>query len=204
MRSIVIVAAAAAALLAVGCGNSGRLEGELAAANARIGSLDSTVTGTQTELMSTRQRADSLAKALRTSLAAVDSLSGATDRLSNRLYATRTRLEKSLDSLRGVLQAAEELTASLDTRLNDAQADIGALQQRADGLGSERDNLQIERDSLFAFVDAVRPWYDYYRSQSQRNWLKKLFGAGNAEKPNDPEPSFDVTPPAPDLEAQQP
>lgn len=204
MRSIVIVVVVAAALTAVGCGDSGRLENELATANAQIGSLDSTLSGTQTELMSTRQRADSLARALRTSLAAVDSLSTSTGRLSDRLYATRTRCEKSLDSLRGVVQTAEEQAEGLGTRLQDAEAQIAALEQQTEGLGSERDDLRRERDSLFTFVDEVRPWYDYYRQEAQRNWLKKLFGAGNAEKPDSPEPSFEVTPPPVDLEAQRP
>jgi exonuclease VII small subunit len=86
------------------------------------------------------------------------------------------RRDATLDSLNREYQTQM-------TNLRDVQGQLAGTQQTLTAVTNQR-------DSVYAFVDQLRPWYDYYKKDSGRNWAKKLFGAGRAKKPTKPEPEF--------------
>lgn len=204
MRTVVIVIVIAATLMAVGCGDTENLENQLATANTQVNTLDSALTATQSTLSLMVRRADSLQDVVQAEHAAFDSVSSSlksafarAGRAEQNLHAQRRRYETTIDSLNGINDMNQEQISNLLAQVQNGEAQVALLQEDNNG-------LTRQRDSVYAFMDRVQPWYDYYKHESQRNWLKKLFGAGNAGKPEVTEPEFNSTPPPVDLEAHRP
>ena len=204
MRTVVIVIAIAATLMAVGCGNTENLQNQLATANTQVQTLDSALTATQGQLSTTIRRADSLRETLAAEHAAFDSVSNSLESAYARaghaertLHAERRRFQTTIDSLQGANDMNADQISRLLAQVQNGEAQVALLQD-------ENNGLTRERDSVYAFMDRVEPWYDYYKHQSHRNWLKKLFGAGHSVKPDVTEPEFKSAPPAVDLEAKRP
>lgn len=204
MHKPIVVAGAVALLVLVGCNaKEKRLEGELSLATARIAELEKTVTqaGMRADsLANTLSQSEAQAKRVSDSLAEAEAkLHEATvkaQRVEARLQTERAANRRTVDSLHqvrmtleGQVKERETMVQSLETQLTVAQ--------------TEADRMRAQKDSLLAFIDDVRPWYDYYKKDSGRNWVKKLFGAGRAKKPTTPEPVFQPRV-EPDLEAERP
>ena len=204
MHKAIVAVSMATLILAAGCNTEEkRLEGELTLANSRIAEL-------QTTIQQTGQRADSLsgtltlaeqnAKRIRDSLdKSREELSDAVvkaQRVEARLQNERNMHRKSVDSL-------NQVRVTLEGTVAEREATIGGLEAQLTLTQAEADRLKGQKDSLLAFVDDLKPWYDYYKKDSGRNWAKKLFGAGRAKKPTTPEPVFQPRV-EPDLEAQKP
>ena len=194
----------AVGLLIVGCGDQERLESELATANTKITTLDSTLVEALVAENQVIQRADNLALTLESTQTERDNLAASLqsaenrgDRLQQEIKTARVRHERALDSLWGINSALVLDVDRWAQQLENAEITIANLEQRAN-------RFRLERDSVYAFVDDLRPWFDYYKHESRRNWFKKLFAAGDATKPGDPEPSFESTGPSVELEAQRP
>lgn len=203
MRTAVITAVLATALIAAGCGDRERLENELASANARLTEMDSTLAMSHTATNEASRRADSLSRSLRTSEASRDSLAESlksaksrAGRLEGELKSARAQFARTVDSLNGQNTVLMQQVRDWEAQMQNAEAQIASLQEQSAG-------YMRERDSLYAFVDDVKPWYDYYKQESRRNWLKKIFGAGRGKKPVDAEPVF-AAPTARDFEAHRP
>ncbi len=204
MRTILITVFALAAFLALGCGDTENLETQLSATENRAAELDRLLTETQNDLTEVNERAQefkqSLAKvhdereALKTSL---DNANAQVTDLKIDLREAKDMREHMVDSLRAVVVSVESDRRTCYTELASAESRIKASERRIN-------DLTNTRDSLFAFIDEVEPWFAYYKNEAQRNWLKKLFGAGDMAKPEVPEPSFDIESPPADLEAVRP
>ena len=170
-----------------------RLEGELTKAHGQITELEGT-------LAQSHASTDSLADSLRSVVAAIerarmnsDSLeksyrvvAAKSNRLEKDLKTARTEFEKSLDSLQGIKYALDSTVRTQQLKIQGAETQVASLQQ---------DILRVsgEKDSVYAVIDRVRPWLDYYKQESKRNWFKKIFGAGRAKKPQAPEPPLTPT-----------
>jgi chromosome segregation ATPase len=191
MRIIKATALAAAVILfAAGCGEKARLEGELAKA-------DSTVVDLQTSLQQANVTADHKVDSLGREIAKVRvdrdsldaSLKNATahaGKLAGDLRVARKQLKQAGDDLARRDATLDSLNREYQTQmtnLRDVQGQLAGTQQTLTAVTNQR-------DSVYAFVDQLRPWYDYYKKDSGRNWAKKLFGAGRAKKPTKPEPEF--------------
>lgn len=201
MRSTVIVVAIAG-LLAVGCGTGEkkRLEGELAQSQSRVTELEQSVAqsttaadslrSTLTQIQQQNQRMnDSLDEALH---AAVTK----SQRLQASLQSARDQYRKSVDSLNQVNTGLMDSVRSQLTRITGLESQLTTVQ-------ADLDKTRGQRDNLLAFNDQMRPWFDYYKKEAGRNWLKKVFGAGRGQKPTTTEPAFPSAIPA-DLEAANP
>lgn len=201
MRQIWITVFALAAFLALGCGDTGNLETQLTAAENRAAELDSVLTETQAQLTETADRTEdykqSLAEvrdereALKTSL---DNAKAEVTDLEFALREARDMRQYMVDSLTAVVASVDADRRTCYTELASAESRIKASERRIN-------ELTNTRDSLFAFMDDVKPWYAYYKHEAQRNWLKKLFSAGDRDQPDVPEPSFEAEGPPADLEA---
>ncbi|MBD3299554.1 MAG: hypothetical protein GF341_12925 [candidate division Zixibacteria bacterium] len=204
MRTILITVFALAAFLALGCGDTENLETQLTATENRAAELDSMLTETQAELTDATDRAEdfkqSLAEvhdereALKTSL---DNANAEVADLKIDLRGARDMRRYMVDSLKAVVASVDADRRTCYTELTSAESRIKASERRIN-------ELTNTRDSLFAFMDDVEPWYAHYKHEAQRNWLKKLFSAGDMEQPDVPEPSFDADTPPADLEAARP
>jgi hypothetical protein len=204
MRTITIITVVAVSLVVMGCGNGEQLEADLANANAKVTVLDSTLTATQIDLRNARTQAADLERSLqatqgeRDSLAELNASTAArAGRLRAELGAARERYQRSMDSL-----SAHNAALRLDIDRWKSEMEVANMQIRA----TERhaNDLIRTRDSLYAFVDAVYPWYQYYKHEAGRNWAKKLFGAGRADTPSKAEPVFGSEGTGQELEALQP
>jgi hypothetical protein len=109
----------------------------------------------------------------------------------------RVAYQQATDSLQGVNEALTIDINTLKSELDNSQIRIVASERRTN-------DLIRARDSVYAFVDELRPWYDYYKHEAQRNWLKKLFKAGDVPRPDGSEPSFDGDATSTQLEALKP
>jgi chromosome segregation ATPase len=190
MRATIIGVVVLIAFTAGGCGERKRLEGELTQAKVQIQALDST-------LAQAKSNTDNLTDSLRTVGAAIqqarrqsDSLersyqivTAKTRKLEKTLKSARADYQKSLDSLQTVRLALESTIQTQKTKLDDAETQLTNLQQ-------DIDRVSEQKDSVYAVINRVRPWLDYYRQEAGRSWIKKLFGAGRAAKPTMPEPSL--------------
>ncbi|MBI5868022.1 MAG: hypothetical protein HZB43_06990 [candidate division Zixibacteria bacterium] len=193
MRSTIIGLAVLLALTTSGCGEKKRLEGELTKAHGQITELEGS-------LAQSHASTDSLADSLRSVVVSIERTRLKSDSLekSYRLVAAKSKqlqkdlkiaraeFEKSLDSLQGIKYALDTTVRSQQFRIQGAETQVASLQQ---------DILRVsgEKDSVYAVIDRVRPWLDYYKQESKRNWFKKLFGAGRAKKPQAPEPPLTPT-----------
>jgi len=203
MRSMMIITVAAVALIAVGCSQAD-LETELATTKAEMASLDSTLTATQAELNTSMARNDSLQQSLHLVENELDSVTESyesaaarANRLTAKLQEARTQYQATVDSL-------EAVTLTQETELDRWKTELENVKMRVTATERQKNDLIRTRDSLYAFIDDVQPWYDYYKNEARRNWLKKLFGAGDAEKPETTEPTFMPTETPEDLEAMRP
>jgi len=204
MKALGIAAIILATLVVSGCGVTERLESELAAANARIQTLDSTLTDLRgsyllesAQVYNLTQSVDALESRrgeLQASLAKAEARVG---RLNADMRKARVEFELALDSLRAEYVALEIDRDALKGELDNDRIRIVASER-------QKNELMRTRDSLYAWVDDVRPWYDYYKHESRRNWLKKLFSADDAARPAGAEPTFATPAPATELEAQRP
>ena len=192
MRTLYAPIIAVAGLLAIGCGNSKQLEADLAAANTRAQELDSMLTVTQNQFQAEKEKSAEYQLALASAQekhedlnSSLNSANAQVKKLQSNLTQARAECTKALDSLNVVKMAVQSDLKTCETDLTDTQMRLETSELHA---GS----LMQTRDSLFGFVDDVRPWYGYYKQESHRNWLKKLFGAGRAKKPEKAEPSFDT------------
>jgi septal ring factor EnvC (AmiA/AmiB activator) len=183
-----ILTVAAVALLALGCGDSDRLESELTAANTRIATLDSALANAQQDLKDAVVHAENLKESLAATRSERDDLAEYlkserqhVNRLDGELQAVRARYATSMDSL-----AAEKFALQIDLDRWKAEVEHSSMVN----LAAERKIIAVEqaRDSLSEFVEAVRPWYDYYSHEAGRGWPAKLFGADKADAPGTAEP----------------
>ncbi|GAB4322736.1 MAG: hypothetical protein Kow0074_14550 [Candidatus Zixiibacteriota bacterium] len=193
-----------AGLLAIGCGDSQRLVDELAATNNRAAELDSMLTETQSQLTAASERAQEFKSLLAEARDERDALTSELATAKSRVTALKSELrrantahQKMADSLKAVAESVTMDLRTCQTELASAESRIVASERRIN-------SLIRTRDSLYVFVDEVKPWYDYYRHEARRNWLKKLLGAGDAQKPETPEPVFGTEPPPTELEAARP
>jgi chromosome segregation ATPase len=201
MRKAIVAASLLAVLVAAGCNTEKkRLEGELATATARISELEQSV-------VQSGLKADSLADSLRHVEKRGQTIR---DSLSDMLHAAVTksqRLEANLQSARDkhrrTIDSLGTMRATLESTINEHRATVASLESQLTMAQGDAEKYRGQRDSLLAFVDDLRPWYDYYKHEAGRNWAKKLFGAGHGKKPTTAEPAF-RTPPAPELEAGRP
>ncbi len=79
---------------------------------------------------------------------------------------------------------------ALESDVKERETMVASLETQLKVALTESEKIRLQKDSLLAFIDDVKPWYDYYKKDSGRNWAKKLFGAGRAKKPTTPEPTF--------------
>jgi chromosome segregation ATPase len=204
MHKTIVAVGVATLVLTAGCNTEKkRLEGELNLANSRIAELEQSVTqaGIRADsLASTLSLAEQRAQRVRDSLNDSRETANAAvvkaQRIEARLQAERDTHRRTADSLNqvklaleGTVKERETMVASLETQLKVAL--------------DESDRNRAQKDSLLAFIDDLRPWYEYYKKDSGRNWAKKLFGAGRAKKPTTVEPTFQPRV-EPNLEAERP
>jgi chromosome segregation ATPase len=198
MRIITTTAVAAVVLLmAAGCsGEKERLKGELAKA-------DSTVIQLQTEMqrssLDANHTVDSLGRVIarvsvdRDSLAtSLKKASAHAGKLEGDLRVVRKKLNETSEILAHRDATLDSLTREYQTQMNnlrDVQAQLAGTQQTLT-------TVTNQRDSIYAFTEQLKPWYDYYKKDSGRNWAKKLFGRGRAKKPTTVEPEFKTPTPA--------
>lgn len=201
MQRTIPIAILAAAVFVAGCGDTKRLETQLTQANTRVAELDSTLAATRD---AADRMSDSLGAAISLTAAERDSLAASLEganaragRLSSELRTVRAQFTHVRDSLTMANAALEQRIRNWETQMANTEAQIATLQERTGVLVSER-------DSLHGFVERVQPWYDYYRQEAHRNWLKKVFGAGRGHKPDAPEPTFPPTTTQERLEAKAP
>ncbi len=198
MRIITTTAVAAVVLLiAAGCsGEKERLQGALAKS-------DSTVVNLQTELQQANIDADHTVDSLGRVIARVKVDRDSLDATVKKANAHAGKLEGDLRVVRKQLKDTGEILAhrdaTLDSLTHEYQAQMANLRDVQTQLAGTQQTVTAvtnQRDSIYAFVDQLRPWYDYYKKDSGRNWAKKLFGAGRAKKPTHPEPEFKTPTPA--------
>jgi chromosome segregation ATPase len=204
MHKTIVAAGAVAIMLLAGCGaEEKRLEGELSLATARVTELEQAVS-------QAGMRADSLALSLtqteqqaqrvRDSLAEADKALNAAVVKAQRVEA---RLQNERDVHRRSLDSANQVRMALESDVKERETQVASLETQLQVALTESDRIRAQKDSLLAFVDDLRPWYEYYKKDSGRNWAKKLFGAGRAKKPTTPEPAFQPRV-EPNLEAERP
>lgn len=204
MHKFIGAVCTAALILLVGCNaDEKRLEGELSLSTARVTELEQAVA-------QTGMRADSLANNLTLAEQRAqfvrDSLSESREQLhaavvkSQRAEAT---LQRERDAHRVVLANAENVRQTLENDVKERDAMVGSLETQLNVALTESEKIRIQRDSVLAFVEDLKPWYDYYKKDSGRNWAKKLVGAGRAKKPTTVEPAFQPRV-EPNLEAERP
>lgn len=204
MNKFIGAVCTAALILLVGCNaDEKRLEGELSLSTARVTELEQAVA-------QTGMRADSLANNLTLAEQRAqfvrDSLSESREQLhaavvkSQRAEAT---LQRERDAHRVVLANAENVRQTLENDVKERDAMVGSLETQLNVALTESEKIRIQRDSVLAFVEDLKPWYDYYKKDSGRNWAKKLVGAGRAKKPTTVEPAFQPRV-EPNLEAERP
>jgi chromosome segregation ATPase len=204
MRNAIVAVSLAALVFAAGCNTEEkRLQGELTLANSRIAELEQSMNQTSAKadsvsrsLATVEQNAQRIRDSLEQSKLSLNDAVVKAQRTEARLQTERNLHRRSVDSL-------NQVRANLETTVAEREATIGGLESQLTMTTDERDRLQGQKDSLMAFVDDLRPWYEYYKKDSGRNWAKKLFGAGRAKKPTTPEPTF-APRVEPDLEAQKP
>lgn len=192
------------ALLAIGCSDSQRLEDQLAAANSRSAELDSLLTETQSQLTAVTAQADDLRLSLADVREERDGLSSKLESVQSQVAALRADLRNARNTHRSEADSLTAVAESVKMDLRTCQTELASAESRITASERRINTLVNSRDSLYAFVDEVRPWYEYYRHEAQRNWLKKLFGAGDAQSPEIPEPTFGNNAPAMELEAVRP
>ena len=188
MRTIMIITVAAISLMAMGCGEAERLGSELAVANARVAVLDSALTNTQRDLGEAIAHTEGFEQLLETVQGERDDLAEylksaniEVRHLGDELRAARAEYSASVDSL-------EAVNFALQIDLNRWKAEVENSAIRVRATERQANEFIHARDSLYEFVDAVRPWYDYYTQEAGRGWTAKLFGAGRAVEPGSPEP----------------
>jgi chromosome segregation ATPase len=189
-KSIVAVSAAALVLLS-GCGaEEKRLEGELSLVTTRVVELEQAVA-------QTGMRADSLANTLtiaeQNAQRVRDSLAESREKLHAAVVKsqrTEATLQKERDAHRVVLENANNVRLTLENDVKEREAMVYSLETQLSVAVTESDRIRGQRDSVLAFVEDLKPWYEYYKKDSGRNWAKKLVGAGRAKKPTTVEPAF--------------
>lgn len=204
MRKAIVAVSLAALFFAAGCNTEEkRLQGELTLANSRIAELEQAMNQSTMKadsisrsLAMTEQNAQRIRDSLNQAQEGLNDAVVKAQRVEARLQNERSLHRKSVDSL-------NQVKVALENTVTDREATISGLESNLTMTQVERDRLQGQKDSLLAFVDDLKPWYDYYKKDSGRNWAKKLFGAGRATKPTTPEPIFQPRV-EPDLEAQKP
>lgn len=198
MRIITTTAVAAAVLLmAAGCsGEKERLKGELAKA-------DSTVIQLQTEMQRASVDANHTVDSLGRVIARVTVDRDSLEATAKKATARAGKLEGDLRVVRKKLNETSEILAhrdaTLDSLTREYQVQMNNLRDVQAQLAGTQQTLTTvtnQRDSIYAFTDQLKPWYDYYKKDSGRNWAKKLFGRGRAKKPTHPEPEFKTPTPA--------
>ena len=202
-KSIVAVGAAALVLLS-GCNaEEKRLQGELSLATTRVAELEQAVT-------QSGMRADSLANSLTVAEQHAqrvrDSLSESREQLNSAVVKAQrveARLQVERDTHRKALDSANQVRMALESDVQERETMVNSLETQLKVAMTEAEKIRAQKDSLLAFVDDLRPWYEYYKKDSGRNWAKKLFGAGRAKKPTSPEPEFQPRV-EPNLEAERP
>lgn len=204
MHKSIVALGLATWLLAAGCGTEEkRLEGELGLANSRITELE----------QASRQagmRADSLAGTLtvaeQNAQRVRDSLANSRKELNDAVVKAQrieARLQNERNAHRRSIDSLDQVRLALENTANERATTISSLETQLTIVQTEADRLRGQKDSLLAFVEDLKPWYDYYKKDSGRNWAKKLFGAGRAKKPTTPEPAFQPRI-EPNLEAEKP
>lgn len=201
MRKAIVAASLLAVLVAAGCNTEKkRLEGELATATARISELEQSV-------VQGGLKADSLADSLRhveqRGQTIRDSLSDMLHTAVTKSQRLEANLQSARDKHRRTIDSLGTMRATLESTINENRATVASLESQLTMAQGDAERYRGQRDSLLAFVDDLRPWYDYYKHEAGRNWAKKLFGAGRGKKPTAAEPAF-RTPPVPELEAGRP
>ena len=204
MHKSIVAASAVALVILSGCNaKEKRLEGELSLATTRVTELEQAVA-------QTGMRADSLANNLTLAEQRAqfvrDSLSESREQLHAavvKAQRTEATLQKERDAHRIVLENAENVRLTLENDVKERDAMVGSLETQLTVALTESEKIRIQRDSVLAFVEDLKPWYDYYKKDSGRNWAKKLFGAGRAKKPTTVEPEFQPRV-EPNLEAERP
>jgi chromosome segregation ATPase len=183
------------AFLAIGCRNS-KMKDDLAVANASVHERDSLLTDSQNQNLADRRQLQSQIQDSEEKLAAAENKC---EKLATSLRSSQAEMRELQDHLsiataqyNDTLDSLSSLLAAMQQGLNACESNLQESQTRWDASQALTDNLIQTRDSLYAFVDDVRPWLAYYRKESHRNWLKKLFGAGRAKKPESEELSFEA------------
>lgn len=135
-----------------------------------------------------------------------DSLAESRDQLNAAVVKAQrieARMQTERDTHRRSLDSANQVRMALENTVQERETMVKSLETQLSIALTESEKLHRQRDSLLAFTDDLRPWYEYYKKDSGRNWAKKLFGAGRAKKPTTPEPAF-LPRVEPDLEAERP
>lgn len=204
MHKTIVTVGAAAILLLAGCGTEEkRLEGELSLATARVTELEQAVS-------QSGMRADSLANNLTLTEQRAqfvrDSLSESREQLHAAVVKAQrveAKLQSERDAHRVVLENANQVRLTLENDVRERETQVASLETQLTVALTESDKIRAQKDSLLAFVDDLRPWFEYYKKDSGRNWAKKLVGAGRAKKPTSVEPAFQPRV-EPNLEAERP
>lgn len=188
MRTIMMMTVAAVALLALGCGNTEQLEAELAAANVRVAVFESALIDAQRDLHDAIAHADDLQESLEIVRCERDDFAEylkaareEVNHLDGQLRSANVRYANSMDSL-----SARNLVLQMELDRWQAEVEHSSIVI----LASECRNIDVARtrDSLSQFVEAVRPWYEYYTQEAGRGWTAKLFGTHKADVPGTAEP----------------
>lgn len=192
MQKAIVAVTAATLVILSGCNaEEKRLEGELSLATARIAELEQSVT-------QSGMRADSLANSLTLAEQKTermrDSLTEAGKRLHDatvKSQRTEARLQAERDTHRRSVDSLNQVRMALESDVKERETMVASLETQLQVALTESEKIRLQKDSLLAFIDDVKPWFDYYKKDSGRNWAKKLFGAGRAKKPTTPEPAFE-------------
>jgi septal ring factor EnvC (AmiA/AmiB activator) len=177
---------AAIVMVSLGCSNEKkRLRQQVA---AQVDTL--------TQLRGSLQaRSDSLQNAM-TSLSqtrtVLDSVNSQNESFQQRIGRLNSQLKQSKEvneNLRASLDKSLALRDSLTAYYTQAFADSSSLLNRLRANITLADSTIAQRDTL---MERIRPWYMKWRHDAHRSFIKVMFGAGKARKPNFPEPDVEA------------